>query len=219
MTLPCLILLAAVGAAANEKVLDAFDYPGPEAAQRAWVASGSTPRPVSVTHSGRKMVEFEVPFAKNPDLLRTILDRDVSLDLSVPGEFTLDLAAENTEAVGSVNLYFRSGGGWFSASAGVQKAGWQTLRFSKAAFRIEDKPAGWNKIDGVRIITMGVVPEFQKRGIDTVFYVQTFDVGVKRGYRWAEMSWVLEDNTLMNRVMQLLGAKLYKKHRICETRI
>jgi GNAT superfamily N-acetyltransferase len=76
-----------------------------------------------------------------------------------------------------------------------------------------------NKIDGVRIITMGVVPEFQKRGIDTVFYVKTFDVGVKRGYRWAEMSWVLEDNTLMNRVLELLGAKLYKKYRVYEMRI
>ncbi|UCB51760.1 MAG: N-acetyltransferase [Candidatus Zixiibacteriota bacterium] len=76
-----------------------------------------------------------------------------------------------------------------------------------------------NKIDGVRIITMGVIPEFQKRGIDTVFYVQTFNVGVKRGYRWAEMSWVLEDNTLMNRVLELLGAKLYKKYRIYEIRI
>jgi GNAT superfamily N-acetyltransferase len=76
-----------------------------------------------------------------------------------------------------------------------------------------------NKIDGVRIVTMGVVPEFQKRGIDTVFYVQSFNVGVKRGYTWAEMSWVLEDNTLMNRVMKLLGAKLYKKYRIYEMRI
>jgi hypothetical protein len=66
---------------------------------------------------------------------------------------------------------------------------------------------------------MGVIPEFQKRGIDTVFYVQSFDVGIRRGYRWAEMSWVLEDNTLMNRVMQLLGAKLYKKYRIYEMRI
>jgi GNAT superfamily N-acetyltransferase len=75
------------------------------------------------------------------------------------------------------------------------------------------------KIDGVRIITMGVVPEFQKRGIDTVFYVETFNVGVRRGYSWAEMSWVLEDNTLMNRVLELLGAKLYKKYRIYETKI
>jgi hypothetical protein len=73
-----------------------------------------------------------------------------------------------------------------------------------------------NKINGVRIITMGVVPEFQKRGIDTVFYVQTYNVGVKRGYSWAEMSWVSEDNVKMNRVLNLLGAKLYKKYRIYE---
>jgi len=76
-----------------------------------------------------------------------------------------------------------------------------------------------NKINGVRIITMGVVPEFQKRGIDTVFYAETYHVGVKRGYTWAEMSWILEDNVLMNRVLELLGAKLYKKYRIYETKI
>ncbi len=76
-----------------------------------------------------------------------------------------------------------------------------------------------NKIDGVRIITMGVVPEFQKRGIDTVFYVETYNVGVKRGYRWAEMSWILEDNTMMNRMLELLGATLYKKYRIYEIKI
>lgn len=73
-----------------------------------------------------------------------------------------------------------------------------------------------NKIDGVRIITMGVTPEFQKKGIDTVFYVETFNVGVQRGYTWAEMSWVLEDNVKMNRILNLLGAKLYKKYRIYE---
>lgn len=76
-----------------------------------------------------------------------------------------------------------------------------------------------NKINGVRIITMGVVPEFQKRGIDTVFYVETYNVGVKRGYTWAELSWVLEDNLKMNRILELLGARLYKKYRIYEINI
>jgi GNAT superfamily N-acetyltransferase len=73
-----------------------------------------------------------------------------------------------------------------------------------------------NKIDGVRLITMGVVPEFQKRGIDTVFYVESFDVGIRRGYTWAETSWVLEDNVLMKRALDLLGATLYKKYRLYE---
>lgn len=71
-------------------------------------------------------------------------------------------------------------------------------------------------IDGVRILTMGVIPEYQKRGIDNVFYLRTIRDGIKRGYRWAEMSWVLEDNLLMNRVLKILGARLYKKYRIYE---
>lgn len=74
-------------------------------------------------------------------------------------------------------------------------------------------------IDGVRILTMGVIPAYQKRGIDNIFYIRTIRDGIKRGYKWAEMSWVLEDNILMNRVLKILGAKLYKKYRIYEMRI
>jgi hypothetical protein len=76
-----------------------------------------------------------------------------------------------------------------------------------------------NKINCARIITLGVVPEFQKRGIETVFYVETFNEGTKRGYSRGEMSWILEDNILMNRGLQLLGAKLYKKYRLFEVQI
>lgn len=72
---------------------------------------------------------------------------------------------------------------------------------------------------GIRIVTMGVVPEYQKRGIDSVFYIRTIMDGINRGYRWAELSWVLEDNLLMNRVLKILGAKLYKKYRIYEVQV
>ena len=44
-----------------------------------------------------------------------------------------------------------SGDGWYGASQGLKTAGWQTLVFSKAAFGTEDTPAGWDRIDGVRI--------------------------------------------------------------------
>lgn len=74
-----------------------------------------------------------------------------------------------------------------------------------------------NKIDSIRIITMGVEHEYQKRGIDTLFYIETFNRGVEKGYKWAELSWILEDNTLMNRAAQMLGAKHYKTYRIYET--
>jgi hypothetical protein len=75
------------------------------------------------------------------------------------------------------------------------------------------------KIKSVRIITMGVIHKYQKRGIDNIFYTQTFDEGVKKGYTWGELSWILEDNVLMNRAAELMNARLYKKYRIYEGEI
>ncbi|UCD65050.1 MAG: GNAT family N-acetyltransferase [Candidatus Zixiibacteriota bacterium] len=73
-----------------------------------------------------------------------------------------------------------------------------------------------NKIDGLRLVTFGVVPEFQKRGIDSALYIATYKKGIERGYRWAELSWVLETNDLMLRAMEQMGARPYKKYRIAE---
>ena len=73
-----------------------------------------------------------------------------------------------------------------------------------------------NKIDGARIIMLGVMPRFQKRGIDSMLYVSTYQRGVERGYTWAELSWILETNDLMRRGAEQLGAKMYKRYRIVE---
>ncbi|HEX9917374.1 MAG TPA: N-acetyltransferase [candidate division Zixibacteria bacterium] len=72
------------------------------------------------------------------------------------------------------------------------------------------------RIKNVRLITMGVIQKYQKRGIDTVFYTETFDNGVKKGYNGGELSWVLEDNVLMNKAIGLMNTRLYKKYRIYE---
>jgi GNAT superfamily N-acetyltransferase len=73
-----------------------------------------------------------------------------------------------------------------------------------------------NKINGARIIMLGVIPRLQKRGIDSMLYVSTYQRGVERGYTWAELSWILETNDLMRRGAEQLGAKLYKRYRIVE---
>ena len=151
MAISFLILLLSVTATANEQLVDGFSYASDEAAQQAWVASGGTP-PVRVAKENQRVVlEFTAPFAKQADLPRTTLDRTVSLDLSAVGEFELELAAGDPRAVGQLSLYFRSGDGWYSGSGGLATAGWQTLHFSKAAFRTEGQPAGWHHIDGIRI--------------------------------------------------------------------
>ena len=41
---------------------------------------------------------------------------------------------------------------------------------------------------------------------------------VKKGYRRAELSWILEDSHLMNRALETMGAKVYKRYRLYDYR-
>jgi len=74
--------------------------------------------------------------------------------------------------------------------------------------------SGKKKIDLVRIIIMGVKKALQKRGIDSVFYLETIKEGVRKGYKGGEISWVLEDNMPMRQTAENLGAYIYKTYRI-----
>lgn len=73
-----------------------------------------------------------------------------------------------------------------------------------------------NKIDGLRLITMGVIPKFQKRGIDSMLYLNCYQAGIAKGYTWGELSWVLETNELMRRAIEAMGGKVYKRYRMVE---
>jgi GNAT superfamily N-acetyltransferase len=73
-----------------------------------------------------------------------------------------------------------------------------------------------NKVNGARVITIGVVPQFQKRGLDMMLYREVFERGTRKGYKWAELSWVLETNELMRRAIEEMGGELYKRYRIVE---
>jgi len=73
-----------------------------------------------------------------------------------------------------------------------------------------------NKINGCRLVMFGVVPQFRKRGLDALLYVNCFRTGTKRGYNWAEQSWVLETNELMCRSIEQMGGHVYKRYRIVE---
>ncbi|MCK4573130.1 MAG: N-acetyltransferase [candidate division Zixibacteria bacterium] len=73
-----------------------------------------------------------------------------------------------------------------------------------------------NKVRCVRLIMFGVVPEFQRRGIDSLMYVETYNRAIARGYDWAELSWILETNELMRRAIEQMGGKLFKRYRVVE---
>ena len=81
---------------------------------------------------------------------------------------------------------------------------------------------GQNKITAMRVITMGVIKEFQGRGIDTVFYTKNFQMAnshKKLNIENAEMSWILETNTMMNRIASNLGGWVHKTYRILDKKI
>ncbi len=70
------------------------------------------------------------------------------------------------------------------------------------------------KIKTIRVLLLGVKPEYRKRGIETLLYMEIFRRGQARGVTWGEMSWILEDNHLMQKGLEALGAKIYKTYRI-----
>lgn len=75
------------------------------------------------------------------------------------------------------------------------------------------------KISDIRVLAMGVTEEYRKKGIEGLLYLESFKAAVKKGYERAEMSWILEDNVLVQRGCALMGGKLYKKYRIYEKQI
>jgi len=65
-----------------------------------------------------------------------------------------------------------------------------------------------------RVITLGIIPGYQKRGLDAVFYMDIMRRAAKRGIYHGEASWILEDNDMMVKGAALMGGELYKKYRI-----
>jgi GNAT superfamily N-acetyltransferase len=70
-----------------------------------------------------------------------------------------------------------------------------------------------------RIITLGIIPEFQRRGLDAVFYWEIVNRAHNLGYDLGEASWVLETNDMMNRGAEMMNGELYKKYRAFEIQI
>jgi hypothetical protein len=75
------------------------------------------------------------------------------------------------------------------------------------------------KITWARVITLGIIPEYQKRGLDTVFYYEIVKRAAEQGIFTGEASWILEDNEMMNRGAELMNGIRYKEYRIYEKKI
>ena len=82
-------------------------------------------------------------------------------------------------------------------------------------------PFGWAKflwykrrITGMRIFIMGVLEEHRLKGITSLFFQEACRVAIRKGYQWAEMSWILEDNYKVIRGIETMGGKIYRTYRM-----
>ncbi|MBL8728653.1 MAG: N-acetyltransferase [Planctomycetes bacterium] len=68
----------------------------------------------------------------------------------------------------------------------------------------------------IRVITLGVVPEWRRVGIEMLLMHKVIRSGLDVGFRACEASWILEDNRDMLGPLETLGHRPYRRYRIYE---
>ena len=69
-------------------------------------------------------------------------------------------------------------------------------------------------IHGGRLIVLGIRDGYRGRGVDSLLFVETHRAAERLGWRNAEIGWTLEDNDLVNRALEAMGASRNGTYRI-----
>lgn len=75
------------------------------------------------------------------------------------------------------------------------------------------------KINGIRIMLLGVLVGYRRMGIEACLYGGIIDRFKERKMKYAEASWTLDDNEMINRPIEDIGGKLYRRYRILKKQI
>lgn len=85
-------------------------------------------------------------------------------------------------------------------------------------------PFGWwrflralRRTTRIRFLTLGVLPEHRRAGIDLLLMHRVTTEGMDAGFRAAEASWILEDNEDMLGPLRTMGFRPWRRYRIYET--
>ena len=71
-------------------------------------------------------------------------------------------------------------------------------------------------IDRLRVLLFGIKPGYRRRGLDALLYLDTLHAARRLGYNIAEIGWTSEDDHLLNRAIESMGARRYKTYRLYE---
>ena len=73
-------------------------------------------------------------------------------------------------------------------------------------------------IKSLRVITIAIKKEYQHLGIGGILYPEIALRAKQRGYKQAELSWVVEDNIQMNKICRDVGGVVTKTYRLYENK-
>jgi GNAT superfamily N-acetyltransferase len=81
----------------------------------------------------------------------------------------------------------------------------------------------WNlkrkKIRRVRVLLLGVRPEYRGKGIDAALYHWIWIKSADHGMYWAEGGWLLEDNAAIQQALAKMNFVFYKTYRLYDRKI
>ncbi len=75
------------------------------------------------------------------------------------------------------------------------------------------------KIKNLRLLLLGVKEGYRKQGLDAFLLIEGLKAIHKKGFQKIEFSWILEDNYPIQRIIEMVHGRLYKKYRIYEKEI
>lgn len=76
-----------------------------------------------------------------------------------------------------------------------------------------------NKIDSLRVLALGVLPAFRGLGLESILINKIHSRMKTKVYKTAELSFIIENNYRMRKVLENLGFKVYKRYRIYKANI
>lgn len=93
------------------------------------------------------------------------------------------------------------------------------LSFLKERRRARGKRVRGKVIEGLRVIVMFVIPEYQNKAVTGAMILELKRAAVRKGYRWADVSTIDERNVYSMNSAVKSGAKIYRTYRVYEKAI
>ena len=151
------------------KIVDDFSYSRGTAAAVWNPMAGS--KPVSLVEiEGGKALRMQCNF-RGTKIERASWDGSIKLDLTMCKGLQFLFYCPDPMPVANFAVYLHSGDGWYRGAFDAPASdGWAAVRINKNATNIEGSPAGWSKIDTIRISA------WRGQDVDTEFYIAAMGV-------------------------------------------